>query len=99
ETGEECLPTLGFSALMLRPGEELALPRDSASAVFHVVEGRIQAEVADTGFDAEDADVIAAPVHAPVRLANRSAAEPAFLFRIDDAPLQRRIGVYERFGA
>ncbi|MCS6890926.1 MAG: cupin domain-containing protein [Rhodovarius sp.] len=99
ETGEECLPTLGFSALMLRPGEELALPRDSASAVFHVVEGRIQAEVAGTGFDAEDADVIAAPAHAPVRLANRSAAEPAFLFRIDDAPLQRRIGIYERFGA
>ena len=99
ETGEECLPTLGFSALMLRPGEAVALPRDSASAVFHVVSGRIEAEVSGTTFTAEDADVIAAPVHAAVRLANRSTRTPAFLFRIDDAPLQRRIGIYERFSA
>jgi gentisate 1,2-dioxygenase len=27
ETGEECLPTLGCSAIMLRPGEEVALPK------------------------------------------------------------------------
>jgi gentisate 1,2-dioxygenase len=99
DTGEECLPTLGFSALMLRPGEEVALPRDSASAVFHVVAGAVQAEIAGEALPgaAEDADVFAAPAHAPVRLANRSAAKPAFLFRIDDAPLQRRIGIYERF--
>lgn len=97
ETGEECLPTLGFSALMLRPGEEVALPRDSASAVFHVVAGALQAEVAGTALAAEDADVLAAPAHAPVRLANRSATKPAFLFRIDDAPLQRKIGIYESF--
>ena len=99
ETGEECLPTLGFSALMLRPGEEVALPRDSASAVFHVVSGTLQAEVAGSTLAAEDADVIAAPAHAAVRLANRSATKPAFLFRIDDAPLQRKIGIYERFTA
>jgi gentisate 1,2-dioxygenase len=99
ETGAECLPTLGFSALMLRPGEEVAVPRDSASAVFHVVTGELQADVAGTTLAAEDADVIAAPAHAAVRLANRSATRPAFLFRIDDAPLQRRIGIYERFSA
>jgi hypothetical protein len=32
-----------------------------------------------------------------VRLANRSATRPACLFRIDDAPLQRRIGIHEVF--
>jgi gentisate 1,2-dioxygenase len=99
ETGEECLPTLGFSALMLRPGEEIALPRDSASAVFHVVEGQLQAEINGAKFDAEDADVLAGPAHAQVRLANRSVKNPAFLFKIDDAPLQRKIGIYERFSA
>jgi gentisate 1,2-dioxygenase len=67
--------------------------------VFHVVSGRVQAEVAGTALAAEDADVIAAPAHAPVRLANRSATKPAFLFQIDDAPLQRRVGIYERFAA
>lgn len=98
-TGAECLPTLGFSSLMLRPGEVLALPRDSASAVFHVVEGEVEAEVAGTTLAATDADVFAAPAHAKVALANRSQTRPAFLFRIDDAPLQRRIGIYERFDA
>jgi gentisate 1,2-dioxygenase len=99
ETGAECLPTLGFSALMLRPGEEVALPRDSASAVFHIVEGRLQAQIAGALLTAEDADVLAAPAHALVRLANLSTSKPAFLFRIDDAPLQRRMGIYERFAA
>ncbi len=97
ETGEECLPTLGFSALMLRPGEAVTLPRDSASAVFHVVTGSVQAEVGGVTLDAEEADVFAAPVHARVHLANSSVSRPAFLFQVDDAPLQRRIGIYERF--
>ncbi len=99
ETGGECLPTLGFSSLMLRPGETVALPRDSASAVFHVVEGEAEAEIAGTTIAAQEGDVFAAPAHAPVSLANRSATRPAFLFRIDDAPLQRKIGIYERFAA
>jgi gentisate 1,2-dioxygenase len=99
ETGGECLPVLGFSALMLRPGETIALPRDSASAVYHVVSGQIQAEISGKSFDAEDADVLAAAAHARVQLANRSATKPAFLFKVDDAPLQRKIGIYESFAA
>ena len=43
--------------------------------------------------------MFAAPAHSPVRLANRSTTKPAFLFQIDDAPLQRKIGIYERFAA
>jgi gentisate 1,2-dioxygenase len=97
ETGGECLPTLGFSSLMLRPGETLALPRDSASAVFHIVEGEVEADIAGTTLAAGEADVFAAPAHARVHIANRAATRPAFLFRIDDAPLQRKIGIYERF--
>jgi gentisate 1,2-dioxygenase len=84
---------------MLRPGEEVGLPRDSASAVFHVVTGTVQCAVNGTSFDADEADVLAAPAHARVRVANRSAKTPAFLFRVDDSPLQRKIGIYERFAA
>jgi gentisate 1,2-dioxygenase len=99
ETGAECLPTLGFSALLLRPGETVALRRDSASKVFHVVGGTVEAEIGGTTLAAEDADVLAAPAHAAVRLANRSTRAPAWLFQVDDAPLQRKIGIYERFAA
>jgi gentisate 1,2-dioxygenase len=64
-----------------------------------VAEGEVEAEIAGTTPAATEADVFAAPAHAPVQLANRSAPRPAFPFRIDDAPLQRRIGIDERFAA
>ncbi|RJF86352.1 cupin domain-containing protein [Oleomonas cavernae] len=99
ETGMECLPTLGFSALMLRPGEELTLQRRSASALFHVIEGEGTAEIDGVTLGFAEADSMAVPTHAAVALANRSSNKPAFLFVIDDAPMQRKLGFYEEFDA
>lgn len=98
ETGEECLPTLGFSALMLRPGETLTPPRRSSSAVLHVIEGAGTAVIDDAEPLAwEESDSLAVPTHARLTLENRSNTEPAFLFVVDDAPLQRKLGIYEVF--
>lgn len=98
ETGEECMPVLGFSALMLRPGETLLLPRRSASSVLKVVEGAGTAVI--SGFDCswDQHDIMAVPTHSPVRLENASTIEPAFLFVVDDAPLHRRMRIYQEFG-
>jgi len=96
-TGQECLPTLGFSAIMLRPGEEVNLPRRSASAVFHVVEGAGTALIDSTTKSFGEADTMAAPTHAEIRLNNSSSKTPAFLFMVDDAPLHRKLGIYEVF--
>jgi gentisate 1,2-dioxygenase len=98
ESGQECLPTLGFSALMLRPGEELSLPRRSCSAVFHVVEGTGSAMIDGVTLRFSEADTLAAPTHAEVRLVNGSGKTPTFVFMVDDAPLQRKLGFYEVFG-
>jgi len=97
ETGAECMPVLGFSAIMLRPGETLRLPRRSASAVLHVVEGQGQAEIDGVALSWEESDTFAAPTHAKIEIANRSSKAPAFLFQVDDAPLQRKLGFYEVF--
>lgn len=97
ETGRECLPTLGFSALMLRPGEEIALVRRSASVIFHVIEGGGAAQVDGVDIDWQEADTFAAPTHAVIRLRNGSSDAPAFLFSVDDAPMQRSLGIYEYF--
>ena len=97
ETGRECMPVLGFSALMLRPGETLDLPRRSPSGVLKVVEGRGQASIDGNEFDWEQHDIMAVPTHSPVSLANRSAGKPASLFLVDDAPLHRKLGFYEEF--
>jgi gentisate 1,2-dioxygenase len=97
ETGRECMPVLGFSAIMLRPGETIAAPRRSASAVLHVIEGDGEAEIDGTALGFSDSDTLAVPTHAKVLLANRKTKAPAFLFQVDDAPLQRKCGFYEVF--
>ena len=97
ETGAPCLPVLGFSALALRPGEALAPRRRSASAVFHVVEGQGEAIVDGVEMAWSEADTIAVPTHAEVALRNRSDSRTAFLFMVDDAPMQRKLGFYEEF--
>ena len=35
------------------------------------------------------------PTHADVLLANASSVAPAYLFVVDDVPLQRKLGIYE----
>lgn len=97
ETGRECMPVLGFSAILLRPGETIAVKRRSASAVLHVIDGEGEAEVDGATLPFSDSDVLAIPTHATVLLANRNTRSPAFLFQIDDAPLQRKCGFYEVF--
>src|SRR5262249_58805553 len=39
ETGDACLPTMGFTAMMLRSDETMKPPLRSTNAVHHVVEG------------------------------------------------------------
>jgi gentisate 1,2-dioxygenase len=97
QTGAECLPVLGFSAIMLRPGETAKPERRSASAVLHVIEGEVEAQVDGVTLQATARDTLAVPTHAAVAIANRSAQKPAFLFQVDDAPMQRKLGFYEVF--
>ena len=96
ETGGDCLNTFAFTALMLRPGEEMVLPRVSAARVFHAVEGNGDAQVNDTAIAFERADTFCAPGWASVRLANRSSRDAAYLITADESPLQRKLGVYEQ---
>ena len=98
ETGGECLPILGFSALMLRPGESVKPARRSASAVLHVVDGDGQALIDGVTLDWTGRDTIAVPTHAQVEIVNANATKPAWLFQVDDAPMQRKLGFYEVFG-
>jgi gentisate 1,2-dioxygenase len=97
QTGAECLPVLGFSAIMLRPGETARPSRRSASAVLHVVEGEIEAQIDGVSLRGDVADTMAVPTHAELALVNRSAQKPAFLFQVDDAPMQRKLGFFESF--
>ncbi len=97
QTGRECLPILGFSALALRPGETLTPRRRSSSQVFHVIEGDGEAVIDGMEMAWGEATTMAVPTHADVTLRNGSSSKMAFLFVVDDAPMQRKLGFYEEF--
>jgi gentisate 1,2-dioxygenase len=98
ETGDDAENILGFYALMLRPGQRLHLPARSPAAVFHVIEGGVEARIADQAFALAEADTCCAPGYTAVSVANRSATAPAFLFIADETPLHRKLGVLENRG-
>ena len=94
ETGQSCLPTMGFTAMMLRPSEKSRPVLRSASAVFHAVSGRGRSIINGVTHTWGPKDTFSAPVFAAIE---HQAADddPAFLVRIHDAPLQEKLGYYE----
>ena len=95
ETGADAQNILGFSALMLRPGQTLVLPVRSPAMVFHLIEGAAEVQVEDQRFALAEADTCCAPGCSAVSLANASADAPAFLFIADETPLHRKLGLLE----
>jgi gentisate 1,2-dioxygenase len=95
ETGDDAQNILGYYALMLRPGQTLALPARSPASVFHLIEGGVEMRVADQCFGLAEADTCCAPGFTPVTLRNRFTDRPAFVFVADESPLHRKLGLYE----
>ena len=93
ETGEDVLPTMGFTAMMIRPGETVRPAMTSDSAVFHVIGGSGKSVINGETFAWTEKDTFTAPVFAEV---DHSAGDaPAFLIRVHDRPLQEKLGYYE----
>ncbi len=93
ETGEDCQKIIGYSALMLRPHETVTLIPRSAAQVFHVIEGQLQLNINEQAFSLEKADTACAPCFSTIDLIN-SSAEVCFIFIADEAPIQKKLGVY-----
>ena len=95
ETGGDAQNILGFHALMLRPGQSLKLPLRSPASVFHLIEGGVAATIEGQGFTLAEADTCCAPGYTAVSLHNRLADKPSFIFIADEAPLHKKLGVFE----
>lgn len=99
ETGAPAQNILGFSALMLRPGQTLRLPARSPAQVFHVIEGGAAVQVgSQPAFALATADTCCAPGYTAVTLRNASAQAPSFVFIADESQLHHKLGVYEDRG-
>ena len=93
-SGGPALPTMGFTAMLLRAGETQKQPIRSASGVYHVVKGFGASVVNGQHFQWKQGDTFSAPVFA--RIEHKAEGDaPAFLIRIHDAPLQHKLGYYE----
>jgi gentisate 1,2-dioxygenase len=94
ETGENCLKTIGFTAMMLSSGQTHRPPLRSCGCVFHVISGGGVSIVNGRKYTWGPKDTFSAPVFADIEHQSRRDA-PAFLIRIHDAPLQEKLGYYE----
>src|SRR6266540_5041861 len=94
ETGDYCLPTMGFTAMMLRPGESVRPPLRSASSVFHAIDGTGRSTINGETFGWKRGDTFSAPCFAAIEH-TQGGKEPAFLMRIHDTPLQQKLNFYE----
>jgi gentisate 1,2-dioxygenase len=92
ETGQDVLPTMGFTAMYLAEGQADAPPLRSASSAFHVVKGRGVTTINGEKIEWGPKDTFSAPVFADI---THEATEEAFLIRVHDRPLQEKLGYYE----
>jgi gentisate 1,2-dioxygenase len=92
ETGGDVLPTLGFTAIMLRKGEKLNPSRTSASAVFHVIAGKGHSTINGVPVNWSSKHIFSSPVFSKIE---HVAEEESFIIRIHDRPLQEKLGYYE----
>jgi gentisate 1,2-dioxygenase len=99
ETGDSCLPIMGITASLVGPGHVVRPPPRSCSALYHVVEGTGRSSVDTSRFVWGPGDTFSAPSCAAIEHEVATDREPAFLLRIDDEPLQRKLGLFsERLG-
>ena len=92
ETGDDILPTMGFTAMMLQAGQTEDPPLRSSSCAFHVIKGTGQTVVNGQTIHWGPKDTFTAPVFADLA---HTASSESFLVRIHDRPLQERLGYYE----
>lgn len=78
---------------MLRPNETLQLQPRSTAQIFHVIDGQLQVKIDQKDFNLNKADTACAPCFSHIDLINTSD-QPCYLFIADEAPLQRKLGLY-----
>lgn len=94
ENGRSLFPSIGFAAIMLRPGETVHLPKRTTPCVFHAVEGAGNLQMGAEVLPWEAADTLVAPGYSSVTLSNASTSQPTFLITADEEPLHQYLGVF-----
>lgn len=100
ETGKSIFPSIGFGAIMLRPGETQTLPKRTTPIIFHVIEGAgsmtVSGHPSSNGepLNFVEKDTMSAPGYSDISFTNASKTEPLFLMTADEAPLHQYLGIF-----
>ncbi len=92
ETGDDVLPTMGFTAMMLQRDQLIDPVLKSTSCAFHIIKGEGKSIVNGEEISWESKDTFTAPVFSEI---SHKATSEAFVICIHDKPLQDRLGYYE----
>ncbi len=96
-TGGPIFPTLDYSAILLRPGEETQPKRETSSTLFIVMEGHGTTEVGGKAFNWEVNDILVSPNFLWRKHINRGDTD-AILYAVSDRTLMQKIGQYRAQG-
>ncbi len=92
ETGDDVLPTMGFTAMMLQSYKSIEPVLKSTSCAFHIIKGEGKSIVNGEEVSWGPKDTFTAPVFSEI---SHKATSEAFVICIHDKPLQDRLGYYE----
>src|SRR5215216_1460685 len=95
-TGGPTLPTIDSHAQLIRSGEHTRAVRDTASRIYHVLEGRGSSVIGGKRLDWQKGDTFCAPTWAWREHSLSSSDAAAVLFSFDDAPIQQPFSLYRR---
>lgn len=93
--GGPTMYSMSMKTQLLRPGFKGTSHRELGSKVYHVVEGSGVSTVGDQEFHWSAGDFFAVPSWVAHKHENRSDS-PAQLFRVDDSPVLRAMGLYRK---
>jgi len=91
--GRHVSRTLGAAAERVAAKASAPQRRETASSVYHVLEGSGETRVGNTTLAWQRGDTFAVPAWAPFVHHNHDA-QPAYLFRFDDRPALEALGLY-----
>lgn len=97
-TGGPVFRTINFYVQMLRPGEKTLPQRETASLLLSPFKGKGYSIIDGERFDWDQFDTLAVPGGCWVEHVNASPSEPVVFFGATDAPTQRALLLYKRWG-
>jgi len=95
-TGGPTLPTIDAHAQLIQPGEHTRAVRDTASRIYHVLDGRGVSIIGGKRLEWEKGDTFCAPTWAWREHVVAGSDSVGVLFSFDDAPIQKPFSLYRR---